>query len=96
MSNFLSGRKKVRKACVPCSKSKIGCDFQRPCTNCVRRGVSDQCCDKKDFYQRKKSNFPEIIQENSFESNYFGHMHVEEPNIIQLLACTHEALDVTI
>jgi hypothetical protein len=54
MSYLISGRKKVRMACVPCSKSKIGCCFQRPCSNCVRKGISEQCCDKKNFYQRKK------------------------------------------
>ncbi|CEP64899.1 Zn(II)2Cys6 transcription factor domain-containing protein LALA0_S14e01772g [Lachancea lanzarotensis] len=33
-----------RKACVPCFKSKVRCDQQRPvCTRCFRRGNQDQC-----------------------------------------------------
>ena len=39
-------RKKMHrpmKACVPCSKSKLKCDGERPCARCVQRGSADHC-----------------------------------------------------
>jgi hypothetical protein len=45
-SGSFLGRKKVKNACVPCTRSKLGCDQTRPCRRCLKRGIGDQCIDK--------------------------------------------------
>jgi hypothetical protein len=40
------GRKKVKCACIPCMKSKLGCDQARPCSRCVRKKTEHLCVDK--------------------------------------------------
>eukprot|EP00475_Leptophrys_vorax_P035027 TRINITY_DN5729_c0_g1_i1.p1 TRINITY_DN5729_c0_g1~~TRINITY_DN5729_c0_g1_i1.p1 ORF type:complete len:448 (-),score=98.34 TRINITY_DN5729_c0_g1_i1:311-1654(-) len=42
-----NSRKKMRLACVPCAKSKQGCDALRPCTRCVKKGTPELCLDKE-------------------------------------------------
>ena len=44
-----SNRKKVQCACYPCVKAKRGCDLERPCSRCVKKGIPEQCLEKKDY-----------------------------------------------
>jgi hypothetical protein len=41
-------RRKVQCACYPCVKAKRGCDLERPCSRCVKKGIPEQCLEKKD------------------------------------------------
>ena len=35
--------KRVRCACLPCRKGKLGCEEARPCSKCRHRGIPEQC-----------------------------------------------------
>ena len=62
-------RKRVKKACVPCSKAHTSCDssknvlrkisyqWVRPCKRCVDKGILDQCVDKQ---RKPRTQFTEL------------------------------------
>jgi hypothetical protein len=42
-----SQNRTLRNACEQCFKSKAACDFVKPCSRCVARGLSAECCERK-------------------------------------------------
>ncbi len=39
----LTGRKKVKKACLYCKRSHMPCEVKRPCARCTKRGIAHLC-----------------------------------------------------
>eukprot|EP01138_Halocafeteria_seosinensis_P005248 gb/GECG01005365.1/.p1 GENE.gb/GECG01005365.1/~~gb/GECG01005365.1/.p1 ORF type:complete len:218 (+),score=22.29 gb/GECG01005365.1/:1-654(+) len=67
-SSDVTATKRVKRACVPCSKSKTKCDDGRPCQRCLRKGISAQCVDRvtsRDKREVCQQNTP-VLPDNSF------------------------------
>jgi hypothetical protein len=60
-------RKKVNCACLPCIKSKSGCDSARPCLKCVKRGIADQCVER---VKNRGENIVQAIVVEDLHSSY--------------------------
>jgi hypothetical protein len=38
-------RRKTTRSCTSCAKSKVACEEARPCSRCIKRGLSSSCVD---------------------------------------------------
>jgi hypothetical protein len=56
-------RRKVQCACYLCAKAKRACDLERPCSRCVKKGIPEQCLDKKDY--ELYFNSPSLLKLNA-------------------------------
>jgi hypothetical protein len=63
-------RKKVQKACIPCRKAHVSCDEGRPCSRCVKKGISEKCVDAPRTIEIIKRNNPVRIAPKVFSSGF--------------------------
>eukprot|EP00009_Paramoeba_aestuarina_P012796 CAMPEP_0201541144 /NCGR_PEP_ID=MMETSP0161_2-20130828/71322_1 /ASSEMBLY_ACC=CAM_ASM_000251 /TAXON_ID=180227 /ORGANISM="Neoparamoeba aestuarina, Strain SoJaBio B1-5/56/2" /LENGTH=355 /DNA_ID=CAMNT_0047948659 /DNA_START=1136 /DNA_END=2203 /DNA_ORIENTATION=- len=38
-------RRNISRACLPCRRSHLRCDLERPCSRCCRKGIQHECVD---------------------------------------------------
>lgn len=70
-----TGRKKgsrAKRACFHCKKAKTSCSNERPCSRCVRLGLTDSCIDtprsditeEGKFFLKKKGFVDKQLKQN--------------------------------
>jgi hypothetical protein len=85
-------RRKIRCACYPCVKAKRGCDLERPCSRCVKKGIPEQCLEKKDY--EVFFSFPSLLKMNAKHEEEDDDQ-LEQNSNISILKLSHaHALEV--
>eukprot|EP01138_Halocafeteria_seosinensis_P001434 gb/GECG01001470.1/.p1 GENE.gb/GECG01001470.1/~~gb/GECG01001470.1/.p1 ORF type:complete len:164 (+),score=15.85 gb/GECG01001470.1/:1-492(+) len=60
--------KRVRKACVPCAKSKQKCDEFRPCKRCQVKGTPSRCVDQPSRSEKRRREIQDHIDDQCKEA----------------------------